>query len=219
MRSTKRMFLVIICLTVLVSLTGCSRYKQFDRINRAQSMTIMNLNDEVKTLNGELDRASKATSNLSRTKSLLERRLQDEMRKGDLTVNMGDKGLVVTVLNSVLFDSGQAVLKQSSSQTLLKVGRVLVEEVPDKKILIEGHTDSDPIKHSGYRSNWELSTARATEVLHFFIEQASINPERFVVSGFGEYKSVASNATSGGKAQNRRVEIVISNDDYMTVSS
>ncbi len=204
----KRFLLLV--LVFILPFSGCSRYKEFDRINRAQSMTIMNLNDEINTLNAELDALMASRNKLDKAKALLEKKLQEELNKGELTVNMEDKGLVVTVLSNVLFDSGKAELKESSIKTLTKVGKILLNDVPDQMILIEGHTDSDPIKHSPYRSNWELSTARAIEVLHFFVDKIGVDPERVVVCGYGEYHPVASNETEEGKAKNRRVEIVIS---------
>ncbi|MFH1782408.1 MAG: OmpA family protein, partial [Candidatus Omnitrophota bacterium] len=74
---------------------------------------------------------------------------------------------------------------------------------------IEGHTDNEPIKYSGWKSNWELSTARATSVLHYIVDERGIAPERVSATGHGEFKPVSSNDTEDGKRQNRRVEIVV----------
>jgi chemotaxis protein MotB len=210
MRRDYRTLLAVIMLVLLVGMTGCARQKELDRVNRQQSVTIMNLNDEVQRLNDELDMLMRSRSSLESTKSMLEQRLKEELAKGDLQVEMQDKGLVVTVLNNILFDSGKTQLKTSAIQTLHKVGQVLQTEVPDHLVLIEGHTDTDPIKYSNYKSNWDLSAQRAVEVVHYFVNEMGLNPKRLVASGYGEYQPVAPNTTVAGKSANRRVEIIIS---------
>ena len=127
---------------------------------------------------------------------------------------MEDRGLVVTVLDQILFDPGKTTLKSKAKETLSKVADILKKNVQDNIVYVEGHTDSDPIKHSGFKSNWELSTTRATEVVHFFVDEQKVTPERLVACGYGEYHPVASNKTAAGKVQNRRVEIVISPRKY-----
>ncbi|MCK5081464.1 MAG: OmpA family protein, partial [Candidatus Omnitrophica bacterium] len=81
--------------------------------------------------------------------------------------------------------------------------------VSDLNVGIEGHTDNVPITHSGWKSNWELSTARALSVLHHLEDNEGISPKRLSATGYGEFRPVASNATKAGKQDNRRVEIVI----------
>jgi len=194
----------------MMSVTGCARQKELDRINRQQSVTIMNLNDEVNRLNSEMDDLMRSRTALESTKTVLEQRLKNELAKGDLQVEMNEKGLVVTVLSNILFDSGKTNLKSTSIQTLHKVGQVVKTQVPDNMILIEGHTDTDPIRHSSFNSNWDLSAQRAVEVVHYFTNEISIDPNRLVASGYGEFKPVAPNTTASGKSKNRRVEIIIS---------
>jgi chemotaxis protein MotB len=116
---------------------------------------------------------------------------------------------VITFVADVLFDSGKAKLKPETFASIDKVARVLRENVPDLFVGIEGHTDNQPIKFSGWKSNWELSSARALSVLHFLTEQAQIEPRRLSISAYGEFKPIASNDTPEGKARNRRVEVVI----------
>jgi chemotaxis protein MotB len=85
----------------------------------------------------------------------------------------------------------------------------LIKNVPENQIGIEGHTDNEPIKYSGWKSNWELSTARALSVLHYLIDEKGISPYRISAIGYGEYRPVTSNNTKEGRQLNRRVEIVI----------
>jgi len=120
-----------------------------------------------------------------------------------------DKGLVITFLADVLFDSGKAKVKQDATPILDKVARILNENVADLDVGIEGHTDNVPIKSSGWKTNWELSTARALSVLHYLSDNKGVSASRLSAIGYGEYRPVASNGTSYGRHKNRRVEIVI----------
>ena len=138
----------------------------------------------------------------------LQRQLQQEIGDKQVKLEMAERGLVLTFVAEVLFDSGKAEVKPQARETLSKVAGVIQQKVPDRDIGIDGHTDNDPIKHSGWKSNWELSTGRATGVLHV-LEQEGVDPRRMVASGYGEYRAVASNDSSEGRQQNRRVEIVI----------
>ena len=139
----------------------------------------------------------------------LMRDLKSQIKSGKVKIESLERGLVLTVLDDILFDSGKVKIKPIGKKTLIKVANILNADCPDKDVSIEGHTDNQPIKHSGWKSNWELSTARANSVLHFFIDECGVRPERLRVVGFGEYMPAASNDTKKGRQQNRRVEIVI----------
>src|SRR5476649_1111669 len=145
---------------------------------------------------------------LERAKEELEKRLQDEINNNQVKVEMQPKGLVITFVSEVLFDSGKAKLRNDSLSKLAKVASVLNTTVSDLNVGIEGHTDNQPIKRSGWKSNWELSTARALSVLHYLSDK-SVSEPRLAAIGYGEYKPVASNDTKDGRQKNRRVEIVI----------
>ncbi len=123
-----------------------------------------------------------------------------------ITVKNEPRGVVVTFADSVLFASGSAELKPEIDTVLEKLSKLL-STVPGK-IAIEGHTDNVPISSSKYSSNWELSTARAASILHFFIEKG-IDPANYSIAGYAEFRPLASNATEEGRQKNRRVEIVI----------
>jgi chemotaxis protein MotB len=143
------------------------------------------------------------------TKQLLEERLKQEIADKQVRLEMAERGLVITFVSEVLFDSGKAKIRTDAYQSLDKVARVLREEVPEMEIGIEGHTDNQPIKFSGWKSNWELSSARSISVLHYLVDEKSIAPERVSATGHGEFKPIASNDTKEGRQLNRRVEIVI----------
>jgi chemotaxis protein MotB len=147
-------------------------------------------------------------SELERAKDELEKRLQDEINNKQVKVEMQDKGLVITFVSEVLFDSGKAKLRKDSYEKLDKVAGVLNTTVADLNVGVEGHTDNKPIKRSGWKSNWELSTARALSVLHYLSDKSVAEP-RLAAIGYGEYKPVDTNDTKEGRQKNRRVEIVI----------
>ncbi|MDD2680304.1 MAG: OmpA family protein [Candidatus Omnitrophica bacterium] len=157
----------------------------------------------------KIDELSQQLDNLAQAKKLLEERLGQEITDKQVKLQMMEKGLVITVVGDLLFDSGKAKIRQEAYPLLDKVATVLKDNMAGFNIGIEGYTDNVPIRHSGWRSNWELSTARSLSVLHFLVKEKGISPERLSAIGFGEYRPVASNDTREGRKLNRRVEIVI----------
>ena len=125
-----------------------------------------------------------------------------------VSIGYDERGLVIRVVDQVLFDSGKAKLRNDAEGVLEKVARILREEVPDQPIGVEGHTDNEPIAKSGWKDNWELSLARARSVLTTLVTHG-IGPSRIAATGYGEYRPVTSNDTAKGRAKNRRVEIVV----------
>ncbi len=157
----------------------------------------------------KISRLKKQLDELARAKQELENRLRQEIKDEEVVVVRKEKGLVITFLAEVLFDSGKAKLRKDALPKLDKVARVLKTTVQDLSVGIEGHTDNDPIKYSKWKSNWELSAARALSVLHYLEDEHGIDPKRLSAIGYGEYHPVMSNDTPEGKQKNRRVEIVI----------
>ena len=118
-----------------------------------------------------------------------------------------ERGLIVRMNDSILFDEGSAIIKKNASNTLNEIINVLT--TVDNKILVEGHTDSTPINTKTYPSNWELSTARATNIIGYILRTGKIAPQRLSAAGYGEYMPIADNTSSGGRLLNRRVDIII----------
>jgi chemotaxis protein MotB len=156
----------------------------------------------------KIDELSKEIDRLSQAKVVLEERLQKEIADKEVSLSMQERGLVVTFLSEVLFDSGKADIRKEAYASLDKVAKVLVESASGMYVGIEGHTDNQPIKYSGWKSNWDLSGARAKSVLNYLISK-EVEPQRLSFIGYGEYRPVASNNTAEGRKKNRRVEIVI----------
>lgn len=126
--------------------------------------------------------------------------------KEDVQFSLDERGLTLRFADSALFDSGEAQLKPEAAASLDKVLAVLKDI--QNPIRVEGHTDNVPIATIQYPSNWELSGARASRVVRYFIEQG-LAQQRLSVAGYGEYRPVATNETAEGRSHNRRVDIVV----------
>jgi len=142
--------------------------------------------------------------------SQLEKQMQQEIQRGEITISELEGRLTVNMVDSILFPSGSAKIKKEGLEVLKRVADI-VKDVADKDIEVEGHTDNIPIssrikKH--FDSNWELSTARAVTVVRFLQEQG-VTGERLSAVGLGEFHPIASNDTRKGRAQNRRIQIVL----------
>ena len=157
----------------------------------------------------KIQRLSSELDELAQAKKLLESRLQQEIADKEVSLKMAERGLVITFVADILFDSGKDKIRPEALPVLDKVARVLSENIPDYNIGIEGHTDNVPIKHSGWKSNWELSSARALSVLHYLVDDKGLAPVRVQAVGYGEYRPVDSNDSAVGRKANRRVEIVV----------
>ena len=188
MRKTS-LILLVIC---LLFLNGCMVIFQKGRKTDIEKIQI--LESELEKLRG--------------ARNILESRLAQEIEDQKIRLSMVKKGLVITFVAEVLFDSGKAKLKKGSFPILDKVIRILKETVPANRIGVEGHTDNEPIKYSRWKSNWELSSQRALGVVHY-LEKRGVASERLSTIGYGEYQPIASNDTAEGMQLNRRVEIVI----------
>lgn len=139
------------------------------------------------------------------------RGIVDSLALGDnVNVRRDARGVIISLGDKVLFDSGQSDIKEAASPALSALAAV-IRKFPNA-VVVEGHTDNTPVKKgvSRLNSNWELSVARATSVLLFFIEKCNIPPERLSASGYAEFRPVALNESPEGRAKNRRVDIILS---------
>lgn len=123
-----------------------------------------------------------------------------------IDIDFTGKTLVMRLSNAILFDTGSGRVLPASMPLLLKVGRVIAASNHD--VRIEGHTDDRPISTPQFPSNWELSTARAVNVLRFLIAKASVDANKLSAAGFGKYQPLTDNDTPANRSRNRRVEIV-----------
>lgn len=145
--------------------------------------------------------------------------LQEYIDQNNLGANIQlyqqERGLVISLSDTVLFESGRAELTPQAQDIMRKVGVSLAPI--SNYIRIEGHTDNLPINNAQFPSNWELSAMRATNVLRFLVREADLNPARLSESGYGEYRPIADNNSEAGRALNRRVDIVIMKSEHAVV--
>ncbi len=127
--------------------------------------------------------------------------------KDKLRITVEDKGMVITLPNDILFDSGEADIKPEMRTVLDEIAQLL--NSVDCPIQVEGHTDNIPVNNSEYTSNWQLSAERAANVVQYLVENYKIEPDRLAAIGYGEYKPVSSNKTVEGRMKNRRISITL----------
>jgi chemotaxis protein MotB len=139
---------------------------------------------------------------------LAERLRQLALANPAIRIKETPEGLAVEVGSDILFDSGKAELKPAGHATIKSIADIIKAQGTDETLRIDGHTDNEPIKRSGWKDNWELSAARARTVLVTMLSEG-IAPERVFLAGFAFYRAQATNDTPQGRQQNRRVEILI----------
>ncbi len=137
----------------------------------------------------------------------VEKALAGEIAAGNVAVRRTSEGLVISLREVGFFDSGSADIQTSSQPAFQRLAEVLRATGSD--IRVEGHTDNVPIHNARFISNWDLSTARATAIVRLFIVKYGFQPNRLAASGYAEYRPIAGNGDAAGRAQNRRVDIVI----------
>lgn len=163
-----------------------------------------------------IDKELEVDEELTRLKEDLEEYIETLGLGENIGIVPEERGIVIRFMDNVIFDSGSAVVKEESFKILDSVSEILNrEEFEQRQIKVEGHTDSDPIYRSArFPTNWELSSARATNVLRYLVESSDISGERISSSGYSYYRNIAPNDTQDNKAKNRRVDVVILKDIF-----
>lgn len=146
-------------------------------------------------------------TDISTLQAELREALKNEIALREVTVHRESDGLVISLRDFGFFDSGSATIKPESLTALDRIASIL--SIRTYKLRIEGHTDNVPIHTAQMASNWELSTARASAIVRVLIVDHHFPPERLSAAGYAEYHPIASNLTAQGRAQNRRVDIVV----------
>lgn len=162
----------------------------------------------------QVEPMASAASREGQTLETLQAKLESELDAlgiRGVEVHRQERGLVISLKDSILFDPGKAEFSPQAKRTLdhlanqLKVG----PHGLSRPIRVEGHTDNTPILTAQYPSNWELSTARATNIVRYLVTMHHLPAEKLSAAGYGEYKPVADNSSIEGKQKNRRVDIVV----------
>ncbi|HBH17908.1 MAG TPA: flagellar motor protein MotB [Cyanobacteria bacterium UBA9579] len=166
-----------------------------------QKVEINSLKTQIKSIESSINKDAVEFKNIE---NLIEKNLGNI---GEISVSRETRGLIIRLKDTVLFDPGSDIIKDNAQVTLDKLAGIL-REIPNS-IRIEGHTDSQPINTPRFPSNWELSTARATNIIKYLINQHNINPQKFSAVGYGEYMPLKESVLEDNQSINRRVDIVI----------
>ncbi len=163
------------------------------------------LSQEVREKDSEL-------AKLKATYDSLNDRMTSEIKKGEIQLTQTAGRIRVDLVDKILFDSGSAELSPRGAEVLSRIGEVL-GKVDDKQIQVSGHTDDSPIVDKQllekFPTNWELSAARAVNVVRYLSEKARVPARRLLAAGYGPHQPVASNVNPVGRARNRRIEILL----------
>lgn len=194
-----------------VQATACtSQVRNLTEQNEKLTADKQSLESTVSDLKQEAARVAeleKATA----TYEDLQKKLEKEIQEGKIQLKEMKNRLTMTMVDKILFSSGSADINKDGKLVLDKVTTIL-KDIKDKRIQVEGHTDNVRIYSAiktKYPTNWELSTARATQVVRYLQESGGIDPQFLSATGYAEYQPVATNDTDEGKAMNRRIEIVL----------
>ena len=160
----------------------------------------------VNPMKGTLTSSAEAQS-LQEAQDAIQKALQAEIIKHEVTMTMRREGLVISLKEMGFFESGSATIRPDSMDAISRLAEVLKQRQEDLRI--EGHTDNIPIHNSHFGSNWELSTTRATEMIRLLILQFKLSASHLSAAGYREFHPVSGNDTPAGRAQNRRLDIVI----------
>jgi chemotaxis protein MotB len=137
----------------------------------------------------------------------LESAIGQELKQHEVVMRVTPEGFVVSLNELGFFDSGKAVLLPGAAEKIQRIAKVLSQHGLDLRV--EGNSDDQPIHNAQFRSNWELSTARAMAVMQMLVDHSGFDPRKISVVGYGQYRPVAGNATPEGRRMNRRVDLVV----------
>ena len=188
--------------------------KQLDERLQAEASEKARLEQERAAKEAEIQR-------LTRTHAELTKSLEAEIAKGDIKIKQVRDRLTINMVDRVLFDSGQSHVKPAGLKVLKQVSDIL-KNVTDKQIRIEGHTDNVPIGaklKERFPTNWELSTARATSVVRYLIEEGGVDRATLSAVGYADTRPLAGNDTEEGRTANRRIEIALYPKDLSEIAS
>lgn len=197
--------LIALMIAALAATAGCSGNKQ---LLLEQETQIAELQQKVESLEGSLSQAEQRSSDLD---DELKAALSEFKLKEQVLLEKIDNKSVITISDAMMFTSGSLALTSTATNILDKIGEV-ISRYPDREVRVEGHTDNVGIAlefQEQFKSNWELSTARATSVLHYLRRKHDISEDHLVAVGFGEHRPLTSNDTPEGRSSNRRVVISI----------
>ena len=199
----------LLLLSLLIAVAGCQDPNEGMNADEQAAQAAADRIKELEDLYGQADQARiLAEEDALRLRTELDQ-LKDELAQRPASPAEGwsvvPGGAMTSLDGTVLFDSGKAILKSAGRHTLDQVVRVILEEFPDHEVYIFGHTDSQPIRKSGWKDNYELSCQRALSVLRHLKDKGAM--QYMAACGWGQHRPVADNRTAKARQANRRVEI------------
>jgi Flagellar motor protein len=215
MKTVSKSILVSFCIVSIIFLSGCTDWKKKHDALNVENQNQKGLLDRERSEKGQL--AEQVTQN-QQTIEELQKKIAEQKQSPakasgfgegyDVAFDAAAGTITVTLPNAILFDPGKAELKKANITELDHVLSVLKQQYSSRQIEVVGHTDTDPIAKSKWKDNWELSAQRALSVVRYVVERG-IQKDKIRAVGRGESQPISSNTNAGGKAKNRRVEIVV----------
>jgi len=198
---------------IIAGLTSCKT--DYEDQLAQKELEIQKQHNEINKLQKQIDDVLKekeeSIKNMEITYDNLMSNLKNEIQDGQIQITQLQDKLSVNIVEKIMFDTGKAEIKPEGKNVLSRVAAIL-KDLSGQQIRIEGHTDNVPIGkglQKTYLSNWELSTARATNVVRYLVETHGLDPKAISATGYSEFHPVETNTTGEGKAKNRRIEIVV----------
>jgi len=191
--------------------------KQTEEELKKAKGTLEMYEDETGSLQDKLDATKEELATLRKKQREQEERLQryrdlakrlaETFKSDQLSVKVRNGKMVIEMRDKVLFNSGSARVNDNGKKVLEELANVL-QDISEREFLVAGHTDNVPINSGQFEDNWELSTARAGNVVRL-LKEKGVSPEQLSAAGYSKYDPIADNSTDKGKAKNRRIEIVL----------
>ncbi len=215
MRANKNMIVLLTCLVSFALLPGCTNWEKKYQALSVEHENLKGLLERERSEKGVLaDQVTQGQQTIEELQRQIEQKRKTPAEASgfgegyDVAFDPAAGTVTVTLPNALLFDSGKETLKSVTIAELDHIRSVLRQKYNDKQVDVVGHTDTDPIKKSKWKDNWELSAQRSLTVARYLIDRG-ISEDKIRAVGCGESRPIASNSTASGKAKNRRVEIVV----------
>lgn len=216
------MTLLMILFVVLYAMSNVDKAK-FSQLAQSMNMAMgggksiigndsaISITEQSSPIDAELQ-AKKEEAKMEDLKAKVDKYLEQNGMKSSATTQIDERGLVVSLTDTMFFDTGKAEVKPEAQTKLIDLGKIL--NGLNNYMRIEGHTDNQPIHTAEFSSNWQLSAVRAANVSELLTEKSGVPGAKLQSVGYGEYRPILDNSTEEGRARNRRVDIIIVNSKF-----
>lgn len=216
------MTLLMILFVVLYAMSNVDRAK-FSQLAQSMNMamgggksiigndTAVSIKEDTSNMQTQLQER-KEEDKMEDLKAKVDKYLEKNGMKQNATTQIDERGLVVSLNDTMFFDTGSADIKPEAEQKITDLGKIL--NGLNNYMRIEGHTDNQPIHNAQFASNWQLSAQRAANVTELLIQKSGVPGAKLQAVGYGEYRPILDNSTEEGRARNRRVDIIIVNSKF-----